>query len=72
MNPSTQFAVQQTMQLLAIDSPTGFTKNATDYLLETLTNLGFSPIRTARAAYAAKSVARASLWCWLPMWIPWA
>ena len=50
MNPSTQFAVQQTMQLLAIDSPTGFTKNATDYLLETLTNLNFSPIRNRKGS----------------------
>jgi len=50
MNPSTQFAVQQTMHLLAIDSPTGFTKNATDYLLETLTNLGFSPIRNRKGS----------------------
>ena len=50
MNPYTQFAVQQTMQLLAIDSPTGYTKNATDYLLETLTNLGFSPIRNRKGS----------------------
>lgn len=50
MNTYTQFAVQQTMQLLAIDSPTGFTKNATDYLLETLTNLGFSPIRNRKGS----------------------
>ncbi|MBE5781952.1 MAG: M42 family metallopeptidase [Clostridiales bacterium] len=39
------YALDYMLSLLAIPSPTGFTRAATDYLLDTLTNLGFSPIR---------------------------
>jgi len=39
------YALEYIQKLLSIPSPTGFTKAATDYLLETLTKLGFSPVR---------------------------
>lgn len=35
-------------QLLAIPSPTGYTKEVTDYLIATLQELGYAPIRTAK------------------------
>lgn len=45
-----RFAVEQTMQLLHIDSPTGYTVNATDYLLQTLQDLGFDPVRNRKGS----------------------
>ena len=39
------YALHYIQALLSIPSPTGFTKEATDYLLNTLTELGFSPVR---------------------------
>ena len=35
-------------QLLAIPSPTGYTKEVTDYLMATLTEFGYQPVRTAK------------------------
>ncbi|MBK6291279.1 MAG: M42 family metallopeptidase [Ignavibacteria bacterium] len=37
-------------QLIAIDSPTGFTSSAADFIEETLRSYGFSPIRTVKGA----------------------
>ena len=50
MQLNTTFAVQQTMQLLAIPSPTGFTMHVTQYLLDTLTNMGFQPVRNRKGS----------------------
>ena len=50
MKLHTPFAVDQTLRLLAIDSPTGYTRNVTDYLLETLTAMGFSPVRNRKGS----------------------
>ena len=50
MKLNTNFSVQQTMQLLSIDSPTGYTKNVTDYLLDTLKNMGFAPVRNRKGS----------------------
>ena len=44
------YALEYMRKLLSIPSPTGFTRAATDYLLETLTGLGFSPVRTRKGA----------------------
>jgi len=46
----TDYALTQIQKLLSIPSPTGFTKAATDYLLSTLTEMGYSPIRTRKGA----------------------
>ena len=40
------FAVEKTVELLAIDSPTGYTKAAEDYVLRQFTALGFEAKRT--------------------------
>lgn len=45
---NTQYAIEQTMKLLAIDSPSSYTHNVTDYLLVALTELGFKPTRTRK------------------------
>ena len=50
MKLNTTFAVQQTMQLLAIPSPTGYTMHVTQYLLDTLTNMGFKPVRNRKGS----------------------
>lgn len=39
------YALEYMLHLLSIPSPTGFTKAATDFLLNTLTGLGFTPQR---------------------------
>ena len=38
-----QYAVEQTCELLAIDSPTGFTERAAERVRAELTALGFAP-----------------------------
>lgn len=43
-------AIEQTVNLLSIPSPTGFTMNVTDYLLSTLTEMGYQPIRSRKGA----------------------
>lgn len=48
MGTTTAYAIEQTMRLLAIDSPTGYTRNVTDYLLKTLKDMGFQPERTRK------------------------
>ena len=45
---NTQNAVDQEMNLLAIASPTGYTANVTDWLLNQLTEMGFAPTRTRK------------------------
>ena len=50
MKCSTQYAVDQTLRLLAIDSPTGYTQPVTEYLLDTLGRMGFAPTRTRKGA----------------------
>ena len=42
------YAMDYIQKLLSIPSPTGFTRAATDYLMETLQNLGFSPVRALK------------------------
>lgn len=43
-----EYMLAQLSQLMAIDSPTGFTKAAADYVFEEYTRLGFAPIRTQK------------------------
>ena len=50
MKLNTQYAVDATLKLLSIDSPTGYTRNATDHLLAVLGEMGFSPVRTRKGA----------------------
>ena len=43
-----EYAVTQSMNMLAIPSPTGFTRAATDYLLKELCAMGYRPERTVK------------------------
>ena len=52
MKLHTQYAVDATMHLLSIDSPTGYTANVTDELLRILREIGFEPRRTRKGAVA--------------------
>ena len=45
---NTQNAFDQAMNLFAISSPTGYTANVTDWLLNQLTEMGFAPTRTRK------------------------
>ena len=44
------YALEQIQKLLSIPSPTGFTRKATDYVFDTLSAMGFSPVRTVKGA----------------------
>ena len=44
------YLLEQLKTLTAIPSPTGMTREATDYLLAELTRLGFRPARTPKGA----------------------
>ena len=48
MKQYTDYAVEQACTLLAIDSPTGYTAKAADYVMARLTELGFSPTLTRK------------------------
>lgn len=48
MKCNAEFAVQQVLTLVRIPSPTGFTRQAEKYLVDTLTDLGFSPLHTPK------------------------
>ena len=43
MDKITEYILEQTKQLLAIDSPTGYTKEASDYLMQEYSSLGYQP-----------------------------
>ena len=40
--------VEYIKELTAIASPTGFTREISDYLVKTLENFGYQPVRTAK------------------------
>ena len=46
MNDIIDFILQQTKNVLVIDSPTGFTSRAADYVMEEYRKLGYAPVRT--------------------------
>lgn len=46
----TEYALEQIQNLLRIPSPTGFTKDATDYLQKELSDMGYTPMRTLKGA----------------------
>lgn len=53
MKDYTHYAVDTTMQLLNIDSPTGYTENAAMWVENTLHQLGYSTIRTNKGGVLA-------------------
>ena len=48
MEQYTNYAVEQTCALLAIDSPSGFTHNAAEYAVNEFKKLGFDPVLTRK------------------------
>ena len=44
----TEYAVEQAVKLLAVDSPTGYTAAAEEWLLETFRSLGYAPVHTVK------------------------
>ena len=48
MEEITKYILEQLQNLLSIDSPTGYTKNVTDYLMAEYENLGYTPKRTVK------------------------
>ena len=48
MDKIMEYILEQTKQLLAIDSPTGYTKEASDYLLQEYRALGYQPAETVK------------------------
>lgn len=43
-----EYILEQTKKLLAIDSPTGYTQKAVDYLMEAYRSLGYQPVETVK------------------------
>lgn len=48
MKAYVDYIVEETKKILAIDSPTGFTGNAADYVMEEYEKLGYSPVKTEK------------------------
>ena len=48
MEEITKYILEQLQNLLSIDSPTGYTKNVTDYLMAEYEKLGYTPKRTVK------------------------
>ncbi len=48
MNKYTEYILEQAENLLAIDSPSGFTQAVTDYLMKEYKDLGYSPAKTTK------------------------
>lgn len=53
MNRYTEYIVEQAKKLLAIDSPSGYTDNVTEYLMQEYTRLGYTPIKTTKGGVLA-------------------
>lgn len=43
-----EYIIEKTKKLLAVDSPTGYTQNAVDFLMAEYTALGYEPVRTKK------------------------
>lgn len=48
MNTYINYIIEQTKQLLAIDSPTGYTKQAAQYIFDEYRSLGYDPVFTKK------------------------
>ena len=48
MKEITNFILEQVQNILAIDSPTGYTKNVADYLMAEYEKIGYAPQRTVK------------------------
>ena len=43
-----QFILEETVKLLSIDSPTGYTDDAADFVCTELQSLGYQPVKTKK------------------------
>ena len=48
MKDCPEYILEQAQKLLSIDSPSGYTRNVTDWLLEAYSEMGYQPQRTAK------------------------
>lgn len=48
MKDCPEYILEQVQKLLSIDSPSGYTRNVTDWLLEAYSEMGYQPQRTAK------------------------
>ena len=60
------YIMEQAKNLLAIDSPSGYGREVTEYLLKELEALGVQARRTVKAAGIRKTGS-----CWRPTATPW-
>ena len=65
MEEITNNILEQLQNLLAIDSPTGYTKNVTDYLMAEYEKLGYTPKRTVKGGGPYRSGWKGSGQCCL-------
>lgn len=55
MNQSyTEYVVEETRKLLAIDSPSGYTANVAEYLMKEYKALGYEPVKTVKGGVLVK------------------
>ena len=62
MNQYLDYIMEQLENLMAIDSPSGFTEKVTDYLLEEYARLGYSAKRTVKGGVIAVRLSPARLY----------
>ena len=51
MNSYMDYILTQLKKLTAIDSPSGYTKEVTDYLISEYENMGYTPKKTVKAVF---------------------
>ena len=54
------YILDELKKIMAIDSPSGFTRKAADYIMQQLREFGFEPELPARAVCSAVSAAKAA------------
>ena len=59
--------VEYLKELTAIASPTGFTEEVAAYLVKTLTDMGYSPVRTAKGGCETRRPSQARPYRWFPL-----
>lgn len=73
--------LEQTKKILSIDSPTGFTAHAAEYVLGAYKKLGYDAKLTNKGGIfvcvndgprPGGTILRTHRFCWKRTWIPWA
>lgn len=69
----TDYIIEQAEKLLSIDSPSGYCRQVTDYLLEELDRLGIQAKRTVKGGVVASLAERTKkmVFCWRHIAIHW-